>query len=120
MQLHTVQLAKWRQVAAKQIPLVDTTAKSGLTMFAPHWEHVAAYKNGTMTEADYTALYLEKMRQSYRENKDAWLKFIREPELAIACYCSAGKFCHRLLLKDILQKLCEQQGVPFQYVGELT
>lgn len=120
MRLYTVQMAKWRLVAAKQIPLVDTTAKSGLEMFAPDWENVAAYKNGSLSESDYTELYLEKMRQSYRVNRTEWLRFISEPECAIACYCSPGKFCHRLLLKNILERLCAQQGIPFEYAGELT
>lgn len=119
MKLHTIQIARWRIAEAKQIPFIDTTAKSGTAIFAPDWANVAKYKSGEMTEGEYTELYLEKMRQSYRNNRQYWLDFIQSPTVAIACYCTPGKFCHRLLLKDILQKLCEQQQIEFEYLGEL-
>jgi len=119
MRLYTAQLAKWRIAQKQQLTLVDTTAKSGLAMFAPDWGNVAAYKKGVMGEAEYTDLYLEKMRQSYREKKSVWLQFIKQDTVVIACYCPSGKFCHRHLLKEILERLCVQQGVDFEYVGEL-
>lgn len=119
MRLHTVQLAKWRAVQSLGIPMKDTTAKSGDALFAPEWANVKDYKAGLLSEADYTERYLQKMRDSYRQNREQWLSFIEQPEVAIACYCPAGKFCHRHLLKGILEALCRQQNVSFEYAGEI-
>lgn len=120
MRLFTVQLAKWRWVMNLGIPLLDTTVKSGNQTFAPTYEMVMDYKSGRITEDQYTKLYYERMRKSYIQNKMEWIQLWSSPTLAIACYCSTGNFCHRLLLVDMLRKIAESEGLPFIYEGELT
>ena len=119
MQLWTIQLARWRIAEKQNIPLIDTTAKSGIHTFAPLWSDVKAYKEGILSEVEYTDRYLELMRQSYRRTPDVWHSLIARDQVAIACYCTPGKFCHRHLLKDILDKLCTHRQISFEYRGEL-
>lgn len=119
MIVYTVQLAKWRTCEKLGIPLLDTTTKSGNPLFAPGWDIVMDVKSNKITPEQYTEVYLERMRQSYRDNPKAWHDCIAQPTVAVACYCAAGKFCHRHLLVDIFGKLCNHLKQPFEYKGEL-
>ena len=76
-----------------------------------------------LSDAEYTRLYHEKMNASWRSRQDRpiWLNAIEMTEpVAIGCFCPAGVFCHRHLLKDIFEKLCQARGIEFRYYGELT
>lgn len=119
MIVQSVQLAKWRKLKAANIKLLDTTVKSGDPIFAPSWDIVLAVKRGEITEEQYTERYIELMRKSYFANREKWHSVMKdEEEVAIACYCTPGKFCHRHLLIDIFKKLCEKHNIPFEYRGE--
>lgn len=124
MQLFTVQMSRWRQLKDRNIELVDTTVKSGERFLAPTWEIVLSHKDGRISDAEYTAVYLDLMRRSYVAHQDQWLRLIRtDGPIAIACYCSymvdgKRKFCHRHLLKDMLDKVCQANGVDFTFYGE--
>lgn len=82
------------------------------------------HKAGTMSDEQYTAIYIDLMRRSYVQHKDDWLRLIRaEQPVAIVCYCpymveGERKFCHRHILKDILDRVCQANGVDFTYYGE--
>lgn len=121
MQLFTCQMSKWRQLKDRNIEFIDTTVKSGNHVWAPTWEMVMGHKAGTISDEAYTAAYVGMMRYSYIHNPDDWnrLLYAADP-IAIACYCSSapGTFCHRHLLKDILEKICLSRGIPFEYYGE--
>lgn len=119
MELYTVQLAKWRLVKAKGIPLVDITLRSGNRCFAPTPKLLGDYKAGRITAEEYRSEYYRLMRTSYRVNAAQWDKLLRQPKVAIACYCKAGAFCHRLLLKEMIEKACAAEGIPFSYKGEI-
>lgn len=119
MELYTTQLSKWRQVKQKNIPLLDTTVKSGDRVFAPSWNLVARIKAGAIDSEQYTHLYKEMMRESYRSNKNRWLEVAHMDRVAIACYCPSGQFCHRLVLVDLFKALCAFHQLPFTYCGEL-
>ncbi len=124
MQLFTVQLSKWRQLKERNIELIDTTVRTGEKFLAPTWEIVLSHKDGTISEEEYTATYLDMMRRSYVDNRGQWLSLTRITHpIAIACYCAYMtdgkiKFCHRHLLKDILEKVCKANGVDFTFYGE--
>jgi uncharacterized protein YeaO (DUF488 family) len=106
----------WRH----DIVFVDTTVKSGVKMFAPTWAMVLGLKGGEYSEEEYTVMYKQLMRESFQKDRVKWLTFLKEKDrLAIACYCAKGEFCHRYLLKDIFQAICEKEGIPFEYYGEL-
>lgn len=72
VQIWTVQLAQWRKVRELGIKLLDTTAASGESAFAPHMGDVQLYKAGNMSEEEYTEIYYQKMRDSYLTNSERW------------------------------------------------
>ena len=102
---------------------LDITVKSATSLgkiWAPTWEIVMGAKNGIISEQEYKEKYLQLMRTSLSLNKRAWMALLMKEELVICCYCKAGDFCHRLILaKEILPKLCERYGIPYQYMGEI-
>jgi len=119
MKVYTVQLAKWRLVKAKEIPLLDATLRSGNRCFAPTPKLLGDYKAGRISDEEYTAEYYSLMRTSYRVNKAAWDKLLSMDTVAIACYCKPGAFCHRHLLREMIEKACQAEGMPFEYKGEI-
>ncbi len=123
MKLHTVQMARWRLCKEREIPFSDITIKSGLLIFAPTWDMVLGSKgrNGAkpLTKEQYTSLYLSLMRKSFTEHKEEWIEFLSQEEVAIACYCKAGEFCHRYILAEVFKRLCLRLEIPFKYLGEL-
>jgi len=121
MKLFTIQMSKWREARNREILFIDTTVKSGDALFAPTWDMVMGHKQGTMSDEEYTQRYRQMMIQSWIHNRPRWEQLLRSDEqVAIACYCPPGKFCHRHLLKGIFQELSGQLGVPFEYYGELS
>lgn len=119
MEVYTIQLARWRLCKARGIPLLDTTTRTGDPVFHPGWDIVTGVKDGHITEEEYTEVYLGRMRESYLKNASRWNEVLKMEQVALACYCSPGKFCHRHLLKDIFMKLCRHHDVPFTYQGEI-
>ena len=92
---------------------LDVTVKSGDKAFAPTWKMVMGVKQGRMSEEEYTREYYERMRESYRQNRQRWDEVLSMEEAVLACYCRAGSFCHRYLLKDMLVKC------GAEYAGEV-
>ena len=120
MELWTIQMSKWRKAQKLGLPFTDTTVKGNImSPFAPDWEFVKAYKDGLISEEEYTALYKDKMRRSYQARQAEWLSFLRQEKAAVSCFCTPGKFCHRILLVDILKKVAEHHHIPFHYAGEV-
>lgn len=121
MQLSTIQIAKHRLLTGRSIELIDTTVKSGNHIFAPTWEMVLGHKSKEISDERYTRMYRARMIQSMNQYRDQWIAFVNDDEpKAIACYCQAGKFCHRHLLIDIFREVCKRRGLPFHYHGEIT
>ena len=120
MELYTIQMAQWRKAKELGIPVVDTTVKNNPdSIFAPSWELVRGHKTKMLSNEDYTAGYLEKMRESYSKRREEWLSFLSQDRVGILCFCKAGDFCHRLLLVDILTKVAAKHKVDFVYKGEI-
>ena len=119
MKLYTTPVYNWRKVKAQGIEFLDSTVKTGNKIFAPTWPLLAKYKAKMIDEDEYTECYYQLMRESYINNRMEWDKLFEFDSLAIGCYCAAGKFCHRLLLKDILISIAESRGMVIEYLGEL-
>ncbi len=119
MKLYTAQMGRWREAKKHGIPFIDITVKSGMKEFAPTWDLLSRSKAGSCSNDQYTGEFIILMRKSYRDNPEVWNDMISKDEVCIACYCGKGKFCHRLLLVDILEKVCKSKGVEFTYEGEL-
>jgi len=120
MNIWTVQVAKWRVAKTREIPFLDTTVKSGVSAFAPTWDIVLGIKNGTLSEEAYRESYLALLRQSWVDQRGEWEKLLEMDEVALACYCPAGKFCHRHILKEAVVKLLQQRNQPVNDCGELS
>jgi len=121
MELFTTTLGRWRLLKERNIELIDTTVKSGELAFAPEWAWVQGHKAGALSDGEYTELYYEKMRDSYKRRREVWDRLLLTTHpVAIGCYCSAlpGTFCHRHLLKGILESICTSRQIPFLYYGE--
>ena len=104
---------------ARFIPdALDITVKSGDPCFAPTWSMVMGYKDGSLTEADYTEAYTRLMRQSLKDNPDRWLQVAQSRTVTFLCYCKAGTFCHRYILVDLMTKYAESIGIDVFYAGE--
>lgn len=112
-------MAKWRRAKALDIPLWDTTVKSGLEAFAPTWAMVLGIKKGTLSEEAYRAQYIALMRESWVSHRSDWECLLSQPSLALACFCKPGHFCHRLILKEAVMKLCYQRNINVNYHGEI-
>ncbi len=117
----TMQVGKWRLAKDRDIKIMDTTVKSGYSIFAPTWDMVLGHKNGSMDDDTYSRLYRDMLVRSWTENRQKWMDFLQsDDQFALACYCKAGVFCHRHLLIKFLSQLCNQLGIHFEYYGELT
>lgn len=87
--------------------------------FAPNFDYVMAYKRGEMSEEEYTFHYLERMKTSRRVNPQAWEKLKEQKEVALACYCASGVFCHRHLFSGLMKDYLKEQGFETSLMGEL-
>jgi len=116
--IYTVQINHLREAILKDIPAIDITVKSGELAFAPTWDMVWGSKMGTLSNARYEAEYTEMMLASQKKHPEVWQKALALTEVALACYCPPGKFCHRHLLKRMLLDLHLREGVDVVDGGE--
>lgn len=119
MEIWTAQISSWRRIRAFGIEIVDITAKSGFHWFAPEYENVMLYKNGQMSQEQYTELYLQKMRWSFRQYHANWALLKHKPDVAFVCFCRPDTFCHRHIFVGLLAKYFDKEGVPYTLKGEL-
>lgn len=119
MNLFTTQMGKWRTAKNLNIPLYDITVKSGDTTFSPTWELLNKFKEDGDRE-HFTKEYTNLMRISFIVNRDKWVELASMECVAIACYCGADEFCHRMLLADMLSLVCKKLNIKFNYVKELV
>jgi Active DUF488-N3 subclade len=116
----TMQLSKWRLAKRDGILILNITAQSGLQCFAPEFENVRLYKQGALTQDQYTELYLEKMRRCYVQYRNEWNRLEGIEKMALTCYCKAGDYCHRHLFKGCLTKYFDAKKIEYEDHGELT
>jgi len=119
IEIWTTSLSRWREAERLQIPLLDITAKSGIKAFAPDYKLVMDYKANLITEAYYEQKYIERMRSSFSLYPDIWSTLKNKPQVALACYCGAGKYCHRHVFKILMEKYLNSVGYSVVQKGEL-
>lgn len=120
LRIWTMQLAQWRLAREAGIEVFNITAMSGHQCFAPDFSKVKKYKAGEISPTEYTELYLAKMRKTFVTNRAEWNELLTKTNVAYACYCQTGSFCHRTLFIEMLKNWFTKAGIPFQYMGELT
>ena len=114
LRIYTIQVSVTRRLGLTHDPnYLDITVKSGEPAFAPTWKMVMGVRQGKITEEEYTRQYYGLMRQSYRENRGRWEEVLGLEKVVLACYCRPDTFCHRYLLKDMLEKC------GAEYAGEI-
>ena len=92
---------------------LDVTVKSGDRTFAPTWDLVMGYKQGKISEEEYTEKYTQLMRQSWVKNNKRWREVLGTERVVLVCYCRPGVFCHRVLLARMIEK------AGGKYMGEI-
>jgi ribA/ribD-fused uncharacterized protein len=118
--LHTIQLAQWRLARESNVELLDITASSGVAAFAPKMADVMAYKDGQLTQTQYTALYEDRMKRSRTEAGHIWEMLKEHTRVAFACYCRKGEYCHRHMFIYKAKDYLEAEGHTVIIEGELT
>jgi hypothetical protein len=106
--------------------VLDTTVKSGTgfgALFAPTWDMVRQFKQGSIDWTTYRQRYTELMQQRYSQHKDGFLEALNSQELVLCCYCpdthATTRCCHRYLLVEILEQIAQHHGIGFEYMGEV-
>lgn len=95
------------------------------SIFAPTWKLVLSYKRGQITKEQYTVGYSQLIDNRFNNNKkifDQIANMIFKDNIVFVCYCPAGDFCHRLLLKDRFiqsERYKTRYSEPLQYGGEI-
>lgn len=125
MQVYTISMSQWRVAKKANIPLIDITVKNSKSGFAPSWDLLQRYKAGEITGDGYAVEYKSLIKQRWFKNnnhlQNETLDLINsETPIALACFCASGEFCHRHLVVDFLKWKCQQHGINFEYMGELT
>lgn len=118
MSLYTIQLSKWRIAKANNVKFIDITVKSGSSVFSPTWDMVLASKSGAINEDEYIDRYVTLLCERLSEDKkpfDDLHNDIISGDVAVACYCRSGKFCHRNILVQFMQSLYD-----IEYKGEIS
>lgn len=98
---------------------LDITIKSGNRVFAPTWDMVMDHKKRRLSDKEYTNKYIEMMRISWARHADEWYWLLGQEIVTLCCYCPPGAFCHRHILKQLLEKACESHGIEFVDGGEV-
>lgn len=118
--LYTIQLAQWRIARESNVELLDITSSSGVKAFSQKMTDVMAYKDGQMTQTQYTAKYKERMVRSRNEAGHIWSMLLEHQHVAFACYCRKGEYCHRHMFIYEAKAYLEEQGHIVNIHGELT
>jgi hypothetical protein len=122
IRIYTAQMAMYHKAKVDKIKFVDATAKSGMVQFAPDMKNVMAYKNGEMSEEDYTKAYISRMEFSQKKAPKVWNRVKDYDQLIFACYCEAGAFCHRHILVRMIKTYLERNFDDVEVIlcGEYT
>jgi len=75
-------------------------------MFAPDWDLVNGYKNGSVSEESYSHYFRNMMNERYRYNSAYMTQYAQRDEtVTLVCFCPAGAFCHRVIVAEGLEKM---------------
>lgn len=83
---------------------LDITVKGSTPFgkyFAPTWTMVNLFKNGVMSEKEYTRAYIIILD---RVPEIIWKKLLEKDKITLVCFCKPDSFCHRFLLAKELEK----------------
>lgn len=99
---------------------MDITVKSGIQEFAPSWENLRLYKAGQMHHTEYSKAYYAKVIPTLKTHPEQWANLLEYKNIAFACYCKAGDYCHRHLFSALYVTFVQSLGMSVRFAGELT
>lgn len=105
VKIYTCRVQDHRKLKAENIEWLDTTVKTGTSVFKPTWDMVMKWKSGEMSDDEYTKQYRRLMEDSWRDNSSLWLRTLDTDRLVLGCFCPADTFCHRRLLAQMLARV---------------
>jgi hypothetical protein len=106
LRVYRAQIGTYRGVDALDITIKSAPPEG--RPFAPdRWDMVLGAKRGRLSQGAYRAYYLDLMRKSYRERREAWDAVLARSDVTLLCYCAPTvSFCHRrILAREILPAL---------------
>lgn len=115
----TIQMSRWRLARDLNIPFIDITVKSGIKEFAPSWDDLLAYKRKELDNEEYLERYILNVVRHTGNKPSLWDDLLVNKNIALACYCRAGQFCHRYCFASILTHVIQSRGKTVEYKGEL-
>ena len=101
---------------------LDVTVMSGRGIgryFAPSWEMVRGFKQGTLSWEEYERMYLERLRQVWVSKRGVFRQLFRMGRVTFVCYCKSDEQCHRRLLREVVAKIGRKYGIEVVDGGEL-
>jgi hypothetical protein len=78
MGFYTIQISKYRTAKALGITMIDTTVKSGMSIFAPRWDMVIGHKEGILSNEQYAEQYMSVIQDSIRTRSREWRIFLEK------------------------------------------
>lgn len=118
--IFTIQMSRWRYARDLNIPIIDITAKSGIETFAPAWDNLKLYKQGQMSDWEYSLRYYSKVIPTTDSKSSDWSLLKKNKTFALACYCKPGEFCHRHLFSVLAATYLQSLGNRVVQMGELV
>lgn len=122
LRIYTAQMGKRFKLAKEGRAFLDTTVKTGDRRLAPSWDFLLEYKSsprGPEEQALYRQRFLSKLKAMHHATPDVLLELLKLDEVIFTCYCPAGEFCHRHILKEIMMTLGPRNGVEVKDCGEI-
>lgn len=102
---------RYKNTAQGALDVTVKNAQGFAQPFAPTWEMVMGHKQGRLTDAGYTEMYLLRLSalaELGTDNGYSLFKALRDfgvkhdNTVTFLCFCPDGKFCHTYLLIDFL------------------
>lgn len=116
------EITKWKNRGAMAIDVTVKNAKGATKELAPTWALVMGYKEGRLTEEEYTSQYRNRLKNAQKKSPEKWRNTILNNEgktLVFACMCRPGDFCHRILLRDEMVRFArEELGIEVRIIEE--
>ena len=76
---------------------------------APSWELVHGYKDGSISDEAYTSIYISQLMSRQDALQSIVNSIVNDKKRYVfKCHCGKGKFCHRFIWKDVLERV----GIP--------
>jgi hypothetical protein len=101
----TVYTAQYRYSGSDRLDITVKGKNSIGKYFAPTWNIVYMFRDGSIDWSEYTRIYTDLMRTSYIKHRDIWEEVLSRDEVTFVCFCRKGSDCHRYLLADIFTKI---------------